>query len=330
MARILVFGAGGYIGIPLCEALAWRGHFVQAADRFFFGKYPELPGPKLHADIRSYQCGEGLFDTVIDLAGLSNDAAADIDPDLTRSINLDGAIRLADMAKRVGVRKYIYSSSCSVYGNGARRSLTEDDDCHPLTLYAQCKARVEDHLGRLAGDGFEPIILRNATVFGVAPRMRFDLAVNIMTLRAFRDHLIYIMGGGQQIRPFVHVLDVVAAFCLAVGEIDKADTFNVGANDMNCSIEQLAAIVSREFPFAAVHRIPDDPDKRSYHVAFDAIARLGYRTTFTVAAGIREIRNALVDGVIADDETGHTLDWYKKLIAWDQRLGKLRLDGRIL
>jgi nucleoside-diphosphate-sugar epimerase len=330
MSRILVFGAGGYIGIPLCEALESRGHWVQAVDRFFFGVYPKLSSPPLHADIRSYTCSDGLFDTVIDLAGLSNDASADIDPELTLDINKRGALHLALIAKRAGVGKYIYSSSCSVYGSGQHARLTETDNCKPLTLYAECKVRVEDHLRGLASPDFRPIILRNATVFGIAPRMRFDLAVNIMTKRALQGHVIYVMGGGKQLRPFVHVTDVVDAFVTAVESMTEADTFNVGGNEGNASIEQIATMVSQQCDGAALHRIPDDPDKRSYHVAFDKIALAGFKPKISIRTGIAEVRQALINGSVRDDETCHTLNWYRKLIEWDQRLSKLRIDGRIL
>jgi nucleoside-diphosphate-sugar epimerase len=331
MAKVLVFGAGGYIGIPLCEALERRGHWVQAADRFFFGKYPKLQAsnPPMHADIRTYTFGNGLFDTVIDLAGLSNDASADIDPALTSAINQAGAIRLATLAERAGVRRYIYASSCSVYGAGRHPNLTEVHECRPLTLYAESKVRVEDYLRSLASDSFRPIILRNATVYGVAPRMRFDLAVNVMTMRAHRDGLIYIMGGGDQQRPFVHVLDVVESFLLAVESMTEAGTYNVGGE--NVSIENIAPMVAREFPDVATHRIPDTPDKRSYHCSFDKIAMAGFKTRRDIPGGIREVRNALRAGNVRDaDETCYTLDWYKKLIEWDKRLATLRLDGRIL
>jgi nucleoside-diphosphate-sugar epimerase len=328
MARVLVFGAGGYIGIPLCEALDRRGHWVQAVDRFFFGKYPNVSTLLLHADIRDYECGEGLFDTVIDVAGLSNDATADIDPELTVDINKRGALHLALAAKRAGVRKYIYSSSCSVYGSGQHARLTETDACKPLTLYAECKVRVEDHLRGLASPDFRPIILRNATVFGVAPRMRFDLAVNIMTKRALQGHVIYVMGGGKQLRPFVHVTDVVDAFVTAVESMTEADTFNVGST--NASIEQVATMVSQQCDGAALHRIPDDPDKRSYDVSFDKIALAGFKPKVSIRAGIAEVRQALINGSVCDDETCHTLHWYRKLIEWDRRLTALRLNGRLL
>jgi nucleoside-diphosphate-sugar epimerase len=331
--RVLVCGSGGYLGIPLCEELVKRGHHVVALDRYFFGKHPK-DCKYLRADIRSV--GEWTrdgIDAVIDLAGLSNDAAADIDPALTTAINLQGAIRLATLAKESGVRKYLYSSSCSVYGAGERDNLKETDDCNPLTAYARSKVGVENHLRSLASPDFDPIILRNATVFGVAPRMRFDLAVNIMTLRAWRDNLLYVMGGGQQIRPFIHVLDVVRAFVMALEYKGYSNqTFNVGDDSMNLSIEQLASMVKNVFPTAAVHHIPDDLDKRSYHVSFQKIREtFPFKAHHDITSGICEVRNALVKGEISgDDETAYTVSWYKKLIDWEKRLNDIRLDGRIL
>jgi nucleoside-diphosphate-sugar epimerase len=331
MARILVFGAGGYIGIPLCEELQRRGHWVQAVDRFYFGKFPEMDSPPLQADIRTYTCGDGLFDVVIDLAGLSNDASADIDPDITRSINLDGAKHLAELAKRIGVQKYIYSSSCSVYGAGDHFNLRESDLCHPLTLYAECKLQIEDHLRFLENASFKPIILRNATVFGAAKRMRFDLAVNIMTLRAWREGVIYQMGGGEQWRPFVHVADVVATFCAMVESAEVSGTYNVGNTSLNYSIKQLVTMVKGQLPEARIHNIPDEADRRSYHVSFSRLAEVMQRPSTSVVSGIRTLMSALVQGQISgDDPTCYTLDWYRKLIEWDKRLGTLRIDGKIL
>ena len=329
--RVLVAGAGGYIGIPLVEELVKRGHDVTQLDRWFFGK--SYDAPRAWADIRTIGSGFLGVDAVIDLAGLSNDAAADIDPLLTEAINLDGAKGMANLAKNFGVKKYIYSSSCSVYGEGARLGLKETDDCNPLTAYAESKVGAECHLRSLASPDFDPIILRNATVFGVAPRMRFDLAVNIMTLRAWRDNLLYLMGGGQQIRPFIHVLDVVRAFVMALEYKGYSNqTFNVGDDSMNLSIDQLAQSVKSVFPTAAIHHIPDDVDKRSYHVSFQKIREtFSFKAHHTILNGICEVRQALIDGKISgDDPTCYTVQWYKSMIEWDKRLADIRLDGRIL
>jgi len=268
-------------------------------------------------------------DAIIDLAGLSNDATCEIDPWLTQSINLEGGKRLATLAKQSGVKKYIYSSSASVYGNNPDENLTEAAELRPLTAYAECKAEVEDHIRSLASDGFEPVILRNGTVYGVAPRMRFDLAVNVMTMRAWKDGLIYVMGGGEQWRPFVHVHDVVQAFVASV-EGDKSGTFNIAST--NGTIKWLAGAVKGRFPEVKIHHIPDDLDKRSYHISSElARTQLGWNPTQQISYGIKQVSEALMTGYIrADDPTTHTLNYYKSLIEWDRRLADLKLDGVLL
>src|SRR5487761_2005683 len=182
MTNVLVAGAGGYIGIPLCNALLERGHSVIALDRYFFGQHrlhAVKDNPRLRIlveDVRSISPAQlDGVEAVIDLAGPSNAASAEINPDLTRSINYEGGCHLARTAKEAGVRRYVYSSSASVYGHGVREELTETDECRPQTLYAECKMRMEDYLHTLDAPGFEIVMFRNATVFGLAPRMRFDL-----------------------------------------------------------------------------------------------------------------------------------------------------------
>jgi nucleoside-diphosphate-sugar epimerase len=346
--RILIAGCGGFIGIPLTEALSARGHHVIGLDRFYFGKYPKKHEnlSVIRADIRGVNLDflrvpdltrptdPPAFDAVIDLAGLSNDLTSDIDPELTRSINIEGGKRLATLAKQAGVKKYVYSSSASVYGAGAKPNLTETDECRPLTLYARSKVDVEDHLRSIAGNGFEPVILRNATVFGVAPRMRFDLAVNIMCLRAWRDQVIFVMGGGEQHRPFIHVDDVVRAFVWAV-ESDNAagETFNVGTS--NHTIAEVAKKVAHEFPMAKVTQIPDDPDKRSYSCSFEKYENsssqiVGTKWGIPVEWEIIRMAKMLRDGSLKDDPTCYTLQYYRSLIEWDRRLSDIRLDGRVL
>lgn len=341
MARILVSGAGGYIGLPLCAKLLERDHSVIALDRYFFGKsrIEAIASDKIDIvaeDIRDFD--QKLLrdvDVVVDLAGLSNDASAEINLDLTRSINMEGGIRLARLAKEEGVRRYVYSSSASVYGDGAHERLTEKDECRPLTLYAESKLQVENLLSELAGPKFETVIFRNATVFGLAPRMRFDLAINIMTLRAWKERVIYVMGGGNQWRPFVHVNDVVRALVRGVEENrDRVagHVFNVGGDDMNYQIRQLAQFVRDIVPNTIVHMIPDDPDRRSYNVSFEKIRRqLGFEPSVRVHEGIVEIKQALERGSLSgDDPTCYTLQWYRSLIDWEQRVKELTLRGRIL
>lgn len=326
--RVVVVGAGGYIGIPLCEELVRRGHMVDAVDRYFFGKYPKSNCGQIVADIRTMD--RAVFDTidaVIDLSGLSNDATAEIDPDLTRSINLNGAKRLATMAKEAGVRRYVYSSSSSVYGHGTKQNLTETDEVKPLTLYAECKAKVEDHIRSLDGDGFETVILRNATVFGVAPRMRFDLVANIMALTAWRDHQIMVRGG-EQWRPLVHVDDVVRAFVKAV-EWKPVGTVNVGRE--NVTMNQLARMVSEVAPWAKIVRVTEAVDQRDYHLSFIKFSLCMGPCAVKIQQGVSGVISALRNEEIsATDPTAYTLQYYHSLIDWEKRLDGIRLDGKIL
>jgi nucleoside-diphosphate-sugar epimerase len=342
MKRILVAGAGGYVGIPLCRELVQRGYHVLALDRYFFGqdKLGDLASDQrvelIVQDTRRLDSKllKGV-DGVIDLAGLSNDLSAEIDPDLTRQINFNGGAALVRAAKGAGVRRYIYSSSASVYGHGLKTHLVETDECRPQTLYAQSKLHVEKKLQELHGPDFQTVIFRNATIFGLAPRMRFDLAINIMTLRAWKDRVIYVMGGGKQWRPFIHIDDVVDVLVQGLeadAGIVSGEIFNVGDEGMNYQIQHLAESVLDVIPNVTVHNIPDDPDKRTYNLAFGKIKqRLGFVAKKTVHQGIVEIKEALDRGLITgDDPTCYTLQWYKSLIEWQKRIDGLMLDGRLL
>jgi nucleoside-diphosphate-sugar epimerase len=342
MKRIIVTGAGGYVGVPLCKSLLDHNYEVVALDRYFFG-LDKMSGISDHPnlvvvrdDIRS--CDPAIFKdvhAVLDLAGLSNDATAEIDRELTLSINHRGSERFAREAKKHGVERYVYSSSASVYGAGARESLVETDALAPQTDYAKSKVAIEKVLEELKSESFCPVILRNATVFGLAPRMRFDLAINIMTLRAWKERVIYVMGGGEQWRPFVHVSDVVAAFLMVLESPRKTvhgQIFNVGSSELNYQIKQLAQFVLDAVPNVEVHVIPDDPDKRTYNISFSKIEKvLGYKALFQVHEGILEVKEALEKGTLdPDDPTCYTLQWYKSLLKWEQRIQDLSLRGSVM
>jgi len=342
MKRIFVSGAGGYIGIPLCQSLLDAGHQVIAFDRYFFGRDMIAPLEKhdalqvLVGDIRHVDPSALKdVDAVIDLAGLSNDASAEIDVRLTTQINNEGGCRLARLARAAGVKRYVYSSSASAYGHGAKVGLCETDECNPQTEYARSKVAVEAVLNELNSPQFEVVILRNGTLFGLAPRMRFDLAINIMTLRAWRERVIYIMGGGEQWRPFVHVRDVVRAMTLALDAPAAkvaGETFNVGSDGMNYQIKGLARFVQDVIPNVVVHIIPDNPDTRNYNLSFEKIRRvLGFEVTTQVHEGIVEIKQALERTSINGEEPRYyTLQWYKSLIEWESRIRELSHNGRVL
>jgi nucleoside-diphosphate-sugar epimerase len=237
MTKVLVTGAGGYIGTQLVKDLVQSGHEVTAVDRFFFGKDPLaefFQNNKVNIvqkDIRDLDEKDfSGHDVVCDLACLSNDPAGEIDPQLTYSINRDGRIHVAKTAKSAGVGKYIISSSCSVYGKGEEPRLSETSNTNPISVYAKSTLEAEQQNLSIADNNFSVTSLRNATVFGLSTRMRFDLVVNLMTLTAFQKGRIIVMGGGLQWRPLVHLSDVSKAFLTVIGAgIDKVnkEVFNI-------------------------------------------------------------------------------------------------------
>jgi nucleoside-diphosphate-sugar epimerase len=338
--HVLVAGAGGYVGIPLCRELVKRGWHVIAVDRYIFGKnklgdLTNNPNVEIVTQDIRYLDPQLLkrVSGVIDLAGLSNDLSAEIDPELTRQINFEGGVALARAAKAAGVRRYVYSSSASVYGHGLKTNLVESDECRPQTLYARSKLHVEQQLKELKGGDFEPVIFRIATIFGLSPRMRFDLAVNIITLRAWKERVIYIKGGAQW-RPFVHVNDVVNALIRGLEadtDLVAGEIFNVGDESLNYQIQTLAGFVLDVIPNAKVHNVRDDLEKRTYNLAFGKIKqRLGFEAKTKVQEGIVEITHALEHGTInGDDPTCYTLEWYKAQLDLEKRTGALKTDGRL-
>lgn len=342
MKSVMVTGAGGYIGTCLVDHLLAKGHRVVGLDRYYFGK--DLLGPDVRnnqrfqlvqKDIRELTVDDFKdIDVVMDLAGLSNDPTCDLKPQLTYSINLKGGMHVADMAKAAGVKRYIFSSSCSVYGQGAENRLTETSELAPQSSYARGKVDVENHLRQIMGADFGVTVLRHATVYGLAKRMRFDLIINLMTLKAWRERRIFVLGGGKQWRPLVHVQDVARAFLLVMeSDIKKVagQVFNVGSNEQNYQVFQVANMVKELLPTTEILLVPDDPDRRTYNVAFDKISRdLDFKTQFTARDGIREIEQALSYGALdPDDRRSRTIEHYKFLLQVEETMAELGRGGRI-
>ncbi len=336
----MVTGAGGYIGTQLVRDLVKAGHEVTAVDRFFFGKEPlsEFVGNNKvtikQKDIRDLD--ENDFkghDAVCDLACLSNDPAGEIDPQLTYQINRDGRIHVAKTAKQAGVTKYIISSSCSVYGKGEEPQLSETSKTNPISVYAKSTLEAEQQNLSIADNNFSVTSLRNATVFGLSTRMRFDLVVNLMTLTAFQKGRIIVMGGGLQWRPLVHLSDVAKAFITVLStskEKVNKEIFNVGLD--NFQIKNLAYLIREELPFPIeIEVAPDDSDKRDYNVIFEkAKNQIGFQAEVTIEKGISEIYQSLRKGLVDTSEKTVTVKWYKNILDAKKLVDSISLNERII
>ena len=340
MSKVMVTGAGGYIGTQLVRDLVKAGHDVTAVDRFFFGKesLSEFIGNKQvtikQKDIRDLDKNDFKgHDAVCDLACLSNDPAGEIDPQLTYQINRDGRIHVAKTAKEAGVSKYIISSSCSVYGKGEEPLLVETSKTNPISIYAKSTLEAEQENLSIADDNFSVTSLRNATVFGLSTRMRFDLVVNLMTLSAFQKGRIIVMGGGLQWRPLVHLSDVSQAFQLVIDANEKLinkEIFNVGLD--NYQIKNLAYLVREQLPIdIEIDLAPDDADKRDYNVDFSKVKNvLGFEAMKTIIDGINEIYVALKSGNVDTSIKTVTVSWYRNILDAKKLLDTIELNGRII
>ena len=281
--NVLLLGAGGYIGSILTDLLLKKKYKVFAYDRFFFGVdtlKKNLNNKNLiiiKKDIRNIELKDfNKIDYVIDLAALSNDPSCELDTKLTRDINFYGRIRAARLAARNKVKKYIFSSTCSVYGDTKDNIVDETSKIAPISEYAKSSADCEKILlNELNSKDFCLTIIRNATVFGVSPRMRFDLVVNLMTLTAFEKGKIYILGGGNQYRPLIHVRDVCDCMLKILhtkNEIVKNEIFNLGIE--NKKISEIAFLIQSTLNKEInIEKIEDDNDKRNYNVNFEKIKR---------------------------------------------------------
>jgi nucleoside-diphosphate-sugar epimerase len=278
--RILVTGSDGYIGCVLAPYLSQLGHAVVGLDTGYYRagllyeSGDDLP-PTRNMDIRSVRAADlAGFDAIVHLAELSNDPLAAHRPEITYGINHAGSLSLARAAKAAGVQRFVYASSCSVYGVGGDDVKTEASTPQPLTAYAKCKVLCEQGLSELCDASFVTTCLRNATAFGASPRMRFDIVLNNLAGLAWTTRQIAMTSDGTPWRPLVHILDICQAIDLtlrAPADAVLGEIFNVGVDAQNYRVREIAEIVAASFPGCTTSFGPPDADNRSYRVSFDKI-----------------------------------------------------------
>lgn len=287
--------------------------------------------PELKKDIRDVSVTdmEG-FDAVLHLAGLSNDPLGNLNPDLTYDINHLASVHLAKLAKAAGITRYIFSSSCSNYGAGGEDWLTEESEFNPVTPYGISKVRTEQDVAKLADDNFSPTFLRNATAYGVSPRLRFDLVLNNLVAWAFTTGQVYIKSDGTPWRPIVHIEDISRAFLAvlhAPRELVHNEAFNVGRNEDNYRIREIADIVKETVPGCEIEYAKDaGPDKRCYRVDCSKILKTlpEFQPQWDVRKGAQQLYAAYQKvGLTLDEFEGPR---YRRITHIQHLLSSGRLD----
>lgn len=298
--RVLLTGSEGYIGSVLGPCLTRRGHDVVGLDTGFHrvgwlvNDVEGAPAWRNRDTRRLVVDDLRGFDAVVHLADLSNDPVGELNADVTLDINHRGTLHVARLAREAGVGRFVYMSSCSIYGASGDTDNTESSPVEPQTEYAKCKIMVERDLHELCDDDFCATYLRNSTAFGVSPRMRFDLVVNNLAGYAWTDRVIRMESDGTPWRPFVHILDIsqaVACILEAPRQDVNDEAFNVGDNAQNYQIRDIAEVISRTFPGCELTVGESSADMRNYRASFDKIASVlpDFRCRIDIEAGAQEL-----------------------------------------
>jgi nucleoside-diphosphate-sugar epimerase len=333
--RVLVTGHNGYIGCALLPIFLRAGHEITGLDSCLFERCtlgPDVaPVPMIRKDIRDIESDDVQgFDAIIHLAGISNDPLGDLNPECTYDINYRASVRLAKIAKRAGVERFLFSSSCSNYGAaGADAVLTEEAAFNPVTPYGRSKVLVEQEVSHLADENFTPIFLRSATAYGYSARLRGDLVLNNLVGWAYTTGMVRLKSDGTPWRPIVHIEDISAAF-LALLEAPKDlvhnQAFNVGRTEENYQMRDIANIVMETVPGSQVTFAEGaGPDKRCYRVNCDKIRKTipAFQPRWTVREGARQLYEAYKNfGLTLADFEGPR---YMRI----QSVKKLQSDGKL-
>ncbi|MCF7514992.1 SDR family oxidoreductase [Pseudoalteromonas sp. L23] len=339
MKSVLVTGASGYIGSILVPWLLNHNYKVIAVDRFFFGDnlddHPNLIKLKLDSRQITKEQLKGVF-AVIDLVAISNDPSGDLFENITMDINCHGRLRCATLAKEVGVQRYILPSSCSIYGF-QEGIVDENSETNALTTYAQANELAERQILPLSDENFCVTVIRQATIYGYSPRMRFDLAINGMVYGAFSKQILPLMRNGKQYRPMLHVEDTADIMCQLL-QADVKDingqVFNAGSNAQNYQLSELAIIVKDTFKEHLNTTVDiemyGDPDHRSYQVNFDKIkSTIGWEPKWDAKKAVVDLSTRLNEKTLTKTPQSITLNWYKQLLMWDDLLENIKLDGKL-
>lgn len=313
VSRVFVTGHNGYIGSLLTGLLAESGHEVTGCDNYMFAEclFGEDVAdiPSLRKDVRDLTRDDlDGFDVVIHLAGISNDPVGDLRPDLTYEVNHQASVSLAKLSAEAGVERFIFSSSCSIYGASAGGWVNEESPTNPVTAYGWSKIKVEDDVRELASDEFSPVFMRNATAYGVSPRLRADLVVNNLVGYAVTQARVLLKSDGTQWRPLIHVEDLARAFVTmleAPRELVHAQVFNVGASTENYQIRDVAELVQRAVPEALVELAGGaSADIRDYRVDCSRIADTvpGFGLRWDVARGAAQLAAAYNDHGVGEEQ----------------------------